>query len=650
MIYSYAHDSFSLTSSWSCSSNTQSNGQLVWRVSYGPTQSSKTLSYPVSLPADAVISRAWLQVALGSPLSGAKTRTINGESLPASGIYEINNISAATTNWTAAFVFKANGKVFQDTATHMGTLTYGTPTLYIEYTSDSGSEDGEGSSGGSTILPEMELIRDPNGGLQMPRLLNRDLTENRRLYPDKCSITLNLHPMHTATMHLPQINQSGVLSYEVPVRSFVELFTPVGSAGIFRVSDSETSYGYNAGQTLYLESALSTLTDDLVIGVQAMTGSVAEVFSTLLEAQTTKYWQLGDCEIPDEYELIYDHAYDNILEAITKLLGMLPDEYYMDLDTLTIPFQMHIRKLPLYDGCEMRLNRNLQSLRVTMDSRNLCTRVYPFGSGEGTDRIGLSSLTGAQYMDADTVRTWGVVARTFTEEDIFDSITLQDVATRYLEKYKDPVLSIEAQARELSTVTGLSWDRFTLGKRCRVAMPEYKTDTNMGVAFNEIIITQDWADVYGDPENVTVTLANRIRTAADEIADLMREATSSKLIGGSVTTDEDKNNANDITSNEPYVHYFDITEYGNILAIRLSYTCTNMDTGLTTTNTNIAVDGTAVESSATKGSVIDIMPYIKKDESGIPTVGEHWVRISPNNSSNWYRVSSTVIIKKIERK
>ena len=650
MIYSYKHESFSLTSIWSCSSNTQSNGQQVWRISYGPTQSSKSLDYPVSLPADAVIKRAWLQVTLGSPLSGAKKRTINGDSLPASGIYEISNISAATTSWSAAFAFKANGKVYQDTATHQGTLNYGSPTLNIEYTSDSSGGSDEGGEGGSTILPGGSIIRDANGGLQLPRLLNRDLSEQRRLYPDKCSITLNIQPLHNATMHIPPVVPPGAPTFEVPVRSFVELFTPIGSAGIYRVSDTETSYGSDAGQTLYLESALSTLTDDLVIGVQAMTGTVAEVFSTLLEAQTTKYWVLGDCEIPDEYELIYDHAYDNILEAITKLLGMLPDEYYMDLDTLTIPFQMHIRKLPAYDGCEMRLSRNLQSLRVTMDSRNLCTRVYPFGSGEGTDRIGLSSLTGAQYMDSDTVRTWGVVAKTFTEEDIYDSITLQDVATRYLEKNKDPVLSIEAKAMELSKVTGLSWDRFTLGKRCRVSLPEYRDNVNKAIVFSEIIISQEWDNVYGDPENVRLTLANKVRTAADEIAGLMREATSSKLIGGSVSTEEDKSNANDITTDKPYVHYFDISEYGNILAIRLSFVCTDMDTGLTTSSVKIAVDGTTVENTNTKGNVIDILPYIEKDESGIPTVGEHRVRIAPNNSQGWYRVSSTVIIKKIERK
>lgn len=647
MIFEVAQSSFTLTSRWSCNYNTQSNGSKVWKISSGPTQTSTTIGFEISLPADAKITRSWLEVELGSPLSGAKVRTINGDSLPSTGLYEINNISASTVYWTATFVFKANGKVFEDLYEHSASLSYGTPTLRIEYTSDSG---GSSDKDNPTILPGGTLIREKNGGLQLPRLLKADLSEERRLYPSRCSITLNLHPLHTATMYLNTLQEPGLITGQIPVRSFVELFTPIGSAGIFRVTDTDITYGNGEGQTLYLESALNTLKDDLVIGVQAMTGKVSEVFASLLEAQTVKYWDLGDCEVPDEYELIYDHTYDNILQAITKLLGMLPDEYYMELDTLVVPFQMHIRKLKSVDECEMRLSRNMRSVSVTLDSRELCTRLYPFGNGEGTDRIGLSSLTGAQYMDSDTIRKWGVVAKTWTNEEIFDSITLQDVAQRYLEKYKNPILSIEAQAMELSQLTGQAWDRFVLGSRCRVALPEYKTETNMNLVYNEIVIGQDWADVYGDPENVKVTLANRIRDAADEIADFMREATSSKLIGGSVTTDEIKNNANNITSTSPYVHYFNIEDYGNVLAARVMYTCTNQSTGASYSTCEVAVDGTNIEGSYAKGDLIDILPYLRKDASGIPLVGEHYVRISPIMSGNTYRVSSTVVLKKIERK
>lgn len=645
MIYKSEQASFNLISVWSCVYVTQSDGSEKWKIFYGPTRTARSVGFLVSLPADAVISRAWLEVKLGSPLSGAAVRTVNGEKLPSSGVFEIKDITAATTAWPAYFEFQANGKIYQDTAEHSASLSFTLPTLYVEYTSDSSG----GENDDPTIFPGGSLIREENGGLQLPRLLRDDLSEIRRLHPDKCSVTLNLQPLHTANMHLPPVTPPGASTYEVPVRSFVELFTPIGSAGIFRVTDMESTYGDGEGQTVYLESALCTLTDDLVLGVQAMTGTVAQVFATLLEAQTVKYWELGDCEVPNEYELIYDHTYDNILEAITKLLGMLPEQYYMQLDTLTVPFQLHIRALNSSPSCEMRLSRNLQSARITLDSRDLCTRLYPFGSGEGTDRIGLSSLTGAQYMDADTIGTWGVVARTWTEEDIFDSITLQDVAKRYLDKYKNPVLSIEAKAVDLYHATGLTWDNFVIGRRCQVALPDYRTQAGDAVTYNEAVISVAWDDVYNNPENMTVTLANRVRTAADEIADLMREATSSKLIGGTVKTEELKNNAGSITTSSPYVHRFDIEDYGNLLAARVTYICTNTATGTTTNKCSVTVDGNAVEGSYDRGAQIDIFQYLNKDASGIPTVGTHTIGVSPTISGT-YRVQTTVILKKIERK
>ena len=320
MIFEVAQSSFTLTSRWSCNYNTQSNGSKVWKISSGPTQTSTTIGFEISLPADAKITRSWIEVELGSPLSGAKVRTINGDSLPSTGLYEISNISASTVYWTATFVFKANGKVFEDLYEHSASLSYGTPTLRIEYTSDSG---GSSDKDNPTILPGGTLIREKNGGLQLPRLLKADLSEERRLYPSRCSITLNLHPLHTATMYLNTLQEPGLITGQIPVRSFVELFTPIGSAGIFRVTDTDITYGNGEGQTLYLESALNTLKDDLVIGVQAMTGKVVKNLIDIYSACTNKAPQ----DVVKEFEgKGYGDFKMAVGEAVVSVLKPLQDE------------------------------------------------------------------------------------------------------------------------------------------------------------------------------------------------------------------------------------------------------------------------------------------------------------------------------------
>ena len=633
MIYTSTHEPFSLISSWSCSSKSDANGNVSWYISNKPTEAKATHTFAVSLPADAVIERAWISVKLGSPLSGAAYKRINGVGINASGEVELTDITPSMTSYQAVYTFKAYGRVYQDTSAHRGVLPVDDPTLHIQYRSQ--SQGGGDSPGGG-------IIREVTDKLQLPRLLNADLTEARRLTPYRCGVALDLKTIHTATLDVPAAEA-------VKCRDFVELFTPLGSAGIFRVTDTEAEYGKGDVQTLHLESAIVSLADDIVIGVQPMSGSVQEVLATLLDAQSIKYWVIGECDVPQEYELIYEYSSDNILEAITKLLGHFPDQYYLQPDTMQIPFVLNVRRVEQDDSCELRMSRNLETAKISIDARQLCTRIYPFGSGEGTDRISLTTLTGSQYLDADTVATWGVVAQTFAEDDIFDALTLRDVAERYLERYKDPIVSIETTAFDLSKATGMAWDRLSLGKRCRLALPKHHDASGAPVVMHEIIIGQEWDDVYGDPTGVKLLLANRVRDATDEIAGLLRAATSSKLIGGTVKTEESSNASVDITSDAPAVHYFDVSGYGNLLAARVTYTATDMDTGRKSA-CRVSVDGTQIDNSAQMGSTIEILSHLTKDENGIPTVGQHKVSFRPTDSSGWYRVSSKITIKTIEKR
>lgn len=632
MIYQHTVDDFSLKSEWSCL-QIKVNYQWVWRIISGPTTSSKTVEFPVSLPADAVISRTWISMKMGSPTTGAAVKTLNGADIPYDAQeVDVEGINPEMTVFPAEFMFRAYGAIIEDTNIHSSSLRFENVTLNIEYESDS-QGDGE-----SPDDKPAGIHRDQEAGSQRPRLLDSALQEVSRLDPSKLSLQLELTPLSTARMDLPYD------SPEVRVRDFVELFTPHGSAGIFRVTEVDTTVG--TSRMCYLEHALTTLSDSLCIGVQGMSGSFASVIAALLDAQTVHHWSLGDVELPDEYETVYEYRYDNILTAILDLTDMLPDDYAWELDTLSYPWRMHLRKLTDDNRCECRLNRNLTSVRLTMDTSEQCTRIYPFGAGEGTDRIGLTSLTGAMFLDADAeaMETWGVISRTFTDENIFDSVTLKGVAERYLERHKDPLVSVEIDAIDLYSATGEPLDRFTLGRSCLV--PMHQCDT----VINERVISITYPDVYGRPEKATVTLANRLRAASDEIADLIRDATSSKLIGGTVKTEDLKAASTGVTIAHPYTRSFEITSYGNLLALRLSYTCTVSSTG-DIVGCRITLDGNSVKADQNLyGGTIDLMPYVAKDESGIPIVGTHYLNLSPlsvQGVEHW--VQTTITMKTIEK-
>ncbi len=610
---------------------------FLYRIVHGPTASSGTVSFPVSIPEGAYVKRVWITVENSTPLSGAAYKMVNGHYIPPGNSVDLNKdvFVPALTVYNAQFGFKANGVVYETSGEFVSYWNVIEPTLHIEYYTnddpDPGFEIVEDKSNTSDNDPS-------DGRFFMPRLLDANMDEKARLRPSNLSLELNLTPLSTAHMKLPAGEA------DVMVRDMVELFVPSGSVGTYRVSEVSNIRGIGSGTDVYLEHAFSTLADSLAIGVQAMTGPVAQVIATLLEAQNEPHWVLGDCDVPVDYEMIYEYTDDNLLKAIMGVIELLPDGYVPEFNTRVHPFVLHIRKTEDDAFCEARLSRNMASVRQHIDSRELCTRVTPYAAGEGTDRIDLTGLTGQDYMDSDTIDTWGIVARTFVNEDIYDAITLKGVAEKYLEKHKNPTHSIEIDAFDLYSATGEELDRFRMGRMCRVPLPTY------GVVLYDRVISKSYPDVYNKPDKVTVTLANKMRNVGDEIAALFREVTNSKLLGGSVKSEEKTSSTGGIYVEDPYAMFFDVKEYGNLIAVRLYYTCRKSGTS-EPVSCRIYVDGKQIPQEEDKGGVVDVLKYLSKDTNGIPTVGQHEIGLSPMSSQGVeHYVQTRLVIKTVERK
>ena len=99
-------------------------------------------------------------------------------------------------------------------------------------------------------------------------------------------------------------------------------------------------------------------------------------------------------------------------------------------------------------------------------------------------------------------------------------------ATRYLSRRKEPAISVELDAVDLSEATGETLDAFAVGKKFRLALPGY------GVTVEQWITGIRYQDVYGDPRHVTLTLANAVADLAlrmnrnkKQAEDAEREAT-----------------------------------------------------------------------------------------------------------------------------
>ena len=84
--------------------------------------------------------------------------------------------------------------------------------------------------------------------MKLPRLYVNGAFR-RIMNPTSVSINQNIVPLDTASMTLPY-------DEHIPARSWVELFTPYGSAGMFRARSPHDAYG-QATTTVELEHMIS---------------------------------------------------------------------------------------------------------------------------------------------------------------------------------------------------------------------------------------------------------------------------------------------------------------------------------------------------------------------------------------------------------
>ncbi len=460
--------------------------------------------------------------------------------------------------------------------------------------------------------------------IRQPRLLTRDGEERCRLSPVRLSLEMTLAPLSTAEMTLTPD------APDVAVRDLIELYDESGSVGVFRVAEIVEQPGLS--RIVRMEHALATLSDG-VVPVTALTGSVREALNALLAHQPDPCWVAGDIAIPEDTLILFTCGCQNLLSALMQLAALLPDTLYFACDFATRPWTLHLRELSDEDACEGRLTRNLTSLHITTDATDLCTRVYPFGAGQGPERISLTPLTGQAYLDSPAQAVWGCIARTFTAGNIFDAPTLQAVAEKYLQRHSVPAASITAQAADLHALTGEAADSFRLGRLCRLCLPE------SGVTLHERVVALHKPDVIGSPGLVTLTLSNRRPDAADEIATLLREVTSSRILGGRVSDVVTHNRASG-AADSPIVHYFRVEDWAAVLACRIAF---DADDGVRIVR--IKVDNTEVPGTLWQTGVFDALPYLRRDALGVIAAGRHALSLYPDSGA----MNSTISLKVIEK-
>lgn len=355
--------------------------------------------------------------------------------------------------------------------------------------------------------------------MRLPRLLNADGSERARLHPVKLSATINKTPLSVSNMVVLSGN-------DILVRDFVEIYRKDKSLGIFRVASvGRESKGT---QNINLSHGIVTLEDSVTPAETTVQGTLSAVVATLLGYQKgTARWAVGSVPNEGAYKLEVDRT--NLLQAFCDLCKLAKD-YVFRYDQTTTPWKINAYPVATENLSECRLNRNTADPRMTIDESDLCTRVLAPQLDNG-------------YMDADTISTWGIVERDLGVADDIDAAEVKKYAAEVLESRKNPAISVEIDAFELSDRTGDPIDRFEIGYRCRVAMAD------IGISVLETIEALYYGDLLASPDIVIITLANKPRDVSKSLASLANQTSGltstvtkygSSIRGNSAAIDDNK--------------------------------------------------------------------------------------------------------------
>ena len=314
----------------------------------------------------------------------------------------------------------------------------------------------------------------------LPRVVDKNGNELRRLNVIDASVNLSLIPLSTAQITLP-------IFENLNVRDWVQMYTSQGSVGIFRVRSPKQNYRMESKQYT-LDHGIAEVGDYMIKNSLDLTAQASTVINSIFNSYSGGMWKIGVIAATETVEYSGDPGSDNVLTALLDVMDQLPG-YMMQFDQTVKPWTLNIVKRPIAVTGEGRLSRNVLSASISEDDSVLCTRI-------------ISSDLPNGKLDADTIAQYGVVEYYAGKDEEQSQASFLSDCQKYLAQHKNPLLSVSLSLCDLEQITGEALDNITLGDLYRLALPEYN------VTIEQPIITIAWSSVYGDPGAVSVTLAN----------------------------------------------------------------------------------------------------------------------------------------------
>lgn len=345
----------------------------------------------------------------------------------------------------------------------------------------------------------------------MLRVLNGHSLETKALlYPE--SMGLNLSERDSTASPTADRDEP-----QMQVGDWAQDMDEPGAGIVWRVRTVDTQYNTET-ITYTLEHMINSLADRILpdeVKADDMGGSggscTAKQAAQYILGQQSD-WVLGDFD----YESVsnpYRFSGETLKAALETISNSLEDPIW-EYDFSTYPFKLHIRQQSDTVDSELRADRNLTTLKYTIDRTRMYTRFYPVGKN--------NLKPDGKYVSKNEA-IYGRVDKTETDQSKDTEAKLIAWANERLERHAEPLVTVTISGLDLSESTGESLDRIKISRyKCRVPLPAYNT------TIVEKVTKLSWRDKIKDKESVTATLAN----ALADVQSIIKEEKSKSGGGG----------------------------------------------------------------------------------------------------------------------
>lgn len=331
----------------------------------------------------------------------------------------------------------------------------------------------------------------------------------------------------TNITYTTKMNELWVASFMMPSKdiknkylkafNYIEIFEDGKRVELFRIMPSRLEVNEQGYVTYDCEHVLATLMDNILFGYHQI-GNIGvftpQVLRYIIDKQST--WKLGRCDFNRQFEYKWEN--ENLLSALFSVPQPFLDKYIWTWDTTAMPFTLNLVLAESEPSCEIRYKKNMTGIVKESDPTNIVTRLYCLGYGEGDNQLNIKSVNNnISYLQAEQsiINQWGIKESVFVDRRFENAEILKAQGQAILNELKNPYISYEVSAIDLSKLTESSYDSFRAGKMVHVV------DKEDEIEFDAYIVETSKTPYSPD---VQITIANKSRNIAGSISELQNRA------------------------------------------------------------------------------------------------------------------------------